>query len=94
MTFTTLIDVETLLDHLLAENLVIVDCRFSLAEPSLGQQQYVEGHIPGAVYAHLDDDLSSEPVTDRGRHPLPSPAAMSMTFSRLGIDEGDAGGCL
>ena len=88
MNYTTLIDVETLLDHLPDENLVIVDCRFSLAEPELGQQQYLEGHIPGAVYAHLDNDLSSSPVTDNGRHPLPSPASLAMTFAQLGIDEG------
>lgn len=86
--YTTLLDVETLRDHLLDENLVIVDCRFSLAEPELGPQQYLEAHIPRAVYAHLDNELSSAPVTDHGRHPLPSPATMSMVFSRLGIDEG------
>jgi thiosulfate/3-mercaptopyruvate sulfurtransferase len=42
---------------------------------------------PGAVYAHLDDDLSGPPVTDHGRHPLPTPQRLAQLFSRLGIDE-------
>ena len=88
MNFTTLIDAPTLNDHFTDANWVVVDCRFSLAEPALGRDQYLAAHIPGAVYAHLDNDLSSAPVTDNGRHPLPSPEAMAMLFSSLGIGMG------
>ena len=37
---------------------VVIDCRFSLADTEFGYQQYLSGHIPGAFYLHLDKDLS------------------------------------
>ncbi|HID53972.1 MAG TPA: sulfurtransferase [Anaerolineae bacterium] len=85
--YKTLIDTHALAQHLNNPNWVIVDCRFDLADTAVGRQQYQTAHIPGAVYAHLDNDLSSAPVTDRGRHPLPSPQTLAMLFSRLGIGE-------
>jgi thiosulfate/3-mercaptopyruvate sulfurtransferase len=63
----------------------IVDCRYELSDPDAGYRRYLEGHIPGAAYAHLHDDLSGPPLTDRGRHPLPSPERMVQVFSALGI---------
>ena len=86
--FTTLIDVEQLAENLSNPAWVIVDCRFSLDDTDFGRRAYYDGHIPGAVYAHLDEDLSSEPVTDNGRHPLPSPETLQERFGRLGIDSG------
>ncbi len=65
--------------------LVIVDCRFDLTNPAAGRAAYAAGHIPGAVYAHLDEALSGPPLTDCGRHPLPSEAALRATFGALGI---------
>ncbi len=66
---------------------VIIDCRFNLSgDTSAGQQAYQEKHIPGAVYAHLDTDLSNPPTTDYGRHPLPPAEKLCATFGRLGID--------
>ena len=70
------------------EHWVIVDCRFDLDRTEQGQTAYVDGHIPGAVYAHLERDLSSSPVTDSGRHPLPAPEAMREVFESLGIGDG------
>ncbi|MEM7332238.1 MAG: sulfurtransferase [Chloroflexota bacterium] len=84
--YTTLIDAQTVAAHLNNPDWVLVDCRFQLADVAWGQAEYEKSHIPGAIYAHLDDDLSSPPITDNGRHPLPSPEAMSETFSRMGID--------
>ena len=84
--FTTLIDVPTLAQHYENSDWVIVDCRFSLADTTAGRKAYEQAHITGAVYAHLDHDLSSAPVTDNGRHPLPTPTALTKLFSRLGID--------
>ena len=86
--FTTLIDVETLHAHLQNENWVVVDCRFSLAEPEAGRRAYEAGHIPGAVYAHLDKDLSNPPTTDHGRHPLPPPEILRARFGQMGISAG------
>ena len=85
MTFSTLIEADELRDLLDRSNLVIVDCRFKLVEPAAGEIAYQENHIPGAVYAHLDRDLSGEPFTDKGRHPMLSPDAMNALFRKLGV---------
>ncbi len=86
MAHTTLVSVTEQADHLGDPTWVIVDCRFNLGNTAEGEAAYLAGHIPGAVYAHLDRDLSSaQPVTDRGRHPLPSTAAMTALFGRMGI---------
>ena len=64
----------------------IVDCRFDLMAPDAGRRAYLEGHIPGAVYADLDRDLSGPITPDSGRHPLPDLQHAQAVFSRLGID--------
>ena len=69
-------------DCLKAGDCIVVDCRFDLANTGAGCAAYLESHIPGAVYAHLDDDLSGPVTPESGRHPLPEPAA----FAGLGID--------
>ena len=84
--YKTIINAKTVHAHLDDPNWVIVDCRFQLADVNWGREVYFESHIPGAVYAHLDDDLSGPPVTDNGRHPLPTPEALVATFSKMGID--------
>ena len=84
--FTTLIDALTLSRHAADPDWVIVDCRFSLDDTELGRRAYEAGHIPGAVYAHLDEMLSNPPATDNGRHPLPPPETLISRFGRLGID--------
>lgn len=67
------------------ESVVLVDCRFSLADPQLGRQQYLAGHIPGAYYLDLNQDLSSPAQPHGGRHPLPEVDVLSAKFSRMGI---------
>lgn len=54
--------------------------------PDAGRKAYLEGHIPGAVYADLDRDLSGPVTPDSGRHPLPKVRIADAMFSRLGID--------
>jgi Rhodanese-related sulfurtransferase len=50
----------------------VFDCRFSLADVEAGARAYAEGHIPGAHYVHLNNDLSAPHVPGKtGRHPLP-----------------------
>lgn len=83
--YQTLIDSQTLYASRHEPGWVIVDCRFDLADGSAGYRAYQAGHIPGAVYAHLDDDLSSPAGPFSGRHPLPAPAELIALFSRLGI---------
>jgi thiosulfate/3-mercaptopyruvate sulfurtransferase len=84
--YKTLISPADLLKHLDDPTWVVVDCRFSLKEPRRGRREYLEGHVPGAIYAHLDEDLSAPVVPGKtGRHPLPSPQEAGRSFSGLGI---------
>jgi thiosulfate/3-mercaptopyruvate sulfurtransferase len=66
----------------------IIDCRFELMAPEAGYAGYLEGHIPGAAYAHLDDDLAGPVNEESGRHPLPLPGALASTLRRLGVCSG------
>lgn len=85
MAYRTLISPEELFPHLGDDDWAVVDCRFNLAAPDEGAVLYREAHIPGAIYAHLERDLSA-PVTGRnGRHPLPAPEPLARAFSRWGI---------
>lgn len=89
MAFTTLVATDDLFEHLSDPNWTIIDCRFSLAEPELGRREYEEAHIPGALYAHLDEDLSGPIIPgDTGRHPLPAPERMAQRFGSWGICPG------
>jgi thiosulfate/3-mercaptopyruvate sulfurtransferase len=85
--YTTIISTDTLAAHL-ADSWAIVDCRFDLQQPHWGSAQYRDRHIPGAVYASLNDDLSSPPTGTNGRHPLPDVEQMAATFGRFGISDG------
>ena len=76
MPYNTLITTETLATHLRA-GWLIADCRYDLQSGTWGEDEYVAGHIPGAVYVSLSHDLSSTPTGANGRHPLPSPEAMT-----------------
>lgn len=84
----TLIDPAALSPHVADSTWVVVDCRFDLADPPKGEQLYLDTHIPGARYAHLDRDLSGEKTGTNGRHPLPTPDQMRHTFGALGIGPG------
>ncbi|WP_062310516.1 sulfurtransferase [Polynucleobacter sinensis] len=67
------------------EDVLLCDCRFDLANSLAGKKAYEEGHIPGAIYVDLDQDLSGSKTGKNGRHPLPTPEAWAQTKIRLGI---------
>ena len=97
----TLVDCATLRGLLERSDVAVIDCRFDLADSETGKRAYTQAHIPGAVYAHLDHDLSGPRHAGSGRHPLPSPDRLKGTFGRWGITTGtqviaydDAGGML
>ena len=69
-------------------SVAVIDCRFDLANPAWGETAYAQSHIPGAVYAHLDRDLSSPVTRMSGRHPLPDRMRLAQTLSQWGIDAG------
>ena len=85
MALTTLISSNELAAHLGDERLVIVDCRFDLADVAAGRRAYEAAHIPSAVYAHINDDLAGPTTGTNGRHPLPDANALAATLGRLGI---------
>lgn len=88
-------------EHFHSTNFRILDCRYDLNDPADGRQRYRKGHIPNAVYVHLDDELCAPVSEHGGRHPLPSLEDMARLFGRLGIERGvtpvvaydDDGGC-
>lgn len=86
---TTLIDTADLA-ALVPEQVLIVDCRFALGDPAQGERDYRDSHIPGAVHASLDRDLSdlSRQAEGLGRHPLPLESAFSALLSRWGWRDG------
>ena len=65
----------------------VLDCRFDLPRPDWGASAYAAGHVPNALYAHLDRDLSGPITPGSGRHPLPSLEPLAETFGRWGIDD-------
>lgn len=84
-----LISAQELSLHLPDPNWAIIDCRFSLDDVERGRRDYLSSHIPGAVYAHLDDDLSGNKIPgETGRHPLPEIPAFAERLSSWGIDSG------
>lgn len=85
--FDTLISVAELSRRIDDPDVVVVDCRFSLADPDQGRRDYALSHVPGAVYAHLDDDLAGPVTEDSGRHPLPNPDEFVATLRRWGVSQ-------
>jgi thiosulfate/3-mercaptopyruvate sulfurtransferase len=67
--------------------MTILDVRWRLDEPD-GHPTYLQGHLPGAVYASLDDELSDHSVAGRGRHPLPSGRGVEAAARRWGVRAG------
>ena len=88
--YTTLISAEQLMAlQASGQPLMVFDCSFDLMNPGAGDGLYAEAHIPGAVYMHLDRDLSDKSgapdTASGGRHPLPSPAKFATTLRRRGF---------
>ncbi|MDT5020749.1 MAG: thiosulfate/3-mercaptopyruvate sulfurtransferase, partial [Mycobacterium sp.] len=67
--------------------LTILDVRWRLDEPD-GRATYLQGHLPGAVYVSLDDELSDHSVAGCGRHPLPSGRSVEAAARRWGACAG------
>ncbi|MDP1609952.1 MAG: sulfurtransferase [Sulfuritalea sp.] len=64
----------------------VFDCRHDLRNTEYGRQAYARGHIPGALFLHLDEDLSGLANGGNGRHPLPEPADFARRMSECGVD--------
>lgn len=67
-----------------ADPVTVLDVRWRVDDPD-GREAYLLGHIPGAVYVSLEDELSDHSVTGRGRHPLPSGRRLQAAAREWGI---------
>ena len=83
--WNTLVQPETLAIGLGRPDVAVVDCRFTLVNPGAGESAFLVGHIPGAVYAHLDRDLSDITKKGDGRHPWPDAATFTAKLGEWGI---------
>jgi thiosulfate/3-mercaptopyruvate sulfurtransferase len=84
MELRTLIDAPSLAQRIEKHDVLVVDCRVDLADRALGPRVYAQGHVPGAVYANLETDLSDLSKHGLGRHPLPDAAAFSRVLASWG----------
>ncbi|MBS1888011.1 MAG: sulfurtransferase [Actinobacteria bacterium] len=81
-----LISATELAAELGAEGLVVLDVRWGLDDRDAGRRAYAAGHVPGALYAHLEDDLSDPDDEVAGQ--MPAPERLARTLERLGIGDG------
>ena len=79
---------EALARHLGHADWIVIDCRHDLANPAKGREQYAAGHVPGAFFASLDDDLAGRKSGRNGRHPLPDVATFAAFLNRCGVGPG------
>lgn len=83
--YATLIGAYELAQHLHEPDWVLVDCRFDLTNADFGYDAYARGHLPGAVFLDLENDLSGPKTGRNGRHPLPDPAHLAARLADCGI---------
>lgn len=86
MKHQTLISTQELAEKTKNPNWLVADCRFMLSRPEEKEQLYLKAHLPGAIYIHLDRDLSAPVIPGiTGRHPLPTAEEAARRFGQLGI---------
>lgn len=66
-----------------------LDARFHLMDAQAGQNAYNEGHIEGAVYVHLEKDMSAMEKVASGRHPMPNKEQLVDFIERVGLSVDD-----
>jgi thiosulfate/3-mercaptopyruvate sulfurtransferase len=81
----TLVTADELAAHLDDPNWRIFDCRHDLQDTAYGEKAYLKGHIPGALFLHLDRDLSGEKNGGNGRHPLPRKETFAAKMAACGV---------
>ncbi|MBC7716809.1 MAG: sulfurtransferase [Pseudorhodobacter sp.] len=87
--FSTLIQADDLMVAMDGRrDLVVLDVSFDLTDSQAGERSHAEGHVPAAIYVHLERDLSGVKTGRNGRHPLPDRSVFSRTVGQLGIRPG------
>ena len=84
---TTIVSTAVLAQHLTDPDWVILDCQHDLVQHAFGREAYARGHIPGARFVSMEDDLAGVKTGRNGRHPMPSVDALGAVFGRLGIGD-------
>lgn len=84
--YKNIVSVQSLRSRLDDPHWRILDCRSQLGDPHAGRRAYLQGHIPGALFVDLEEDLSGETSADSGRHPLPEVTDVERRLAQLGID--------
>lgn len=80
--------ISTIEAHELLGRAIFIDTRHQLSDRSWGEEGYRAGHIPGALFLHLDRDLSAKATGRNGRHPLPQPEGFVKLLRREGVRPG------
>src|SRR5256885_16223629 len=95
MKFGPLVDAAWLHEHLGDPDVRVIDFRWYL-QRRVGRDEYLHGHIPGAVFVALEDVTGEEGA---GRHPLPTAEQFERAMRQAGGDQttnvvgyADAGG--
>ncbi|MGJ3188709.1 sulfurtransferase [Paenarthrobacter sp. FR1] len=70
------------------ERTVLLDVRWVLGRTD-GHSEYLAGHLPGAVFVDLAEELADHAQPGLGRHPLPSPDRFQDAARSWGINDGD-----
>jgi thiosulfate/3-mercaptopyruvate sulfurtransferase len=86
-----LVSTAELARHLDDPDWLVIDCRHDLADPAAGLRAYREGHIPGAHFLSIDEDLSGPRTGANGRHPLPARDALAARLGQLGVRSAQPG---
>ncbi|PSF37529.1 sulfurtransferase [Aphanothece hegewaldii CCALA 016] len=87
--FSPIVSSQWLAQQLDNPSVIIIDCRFQLADPNWGYQQYLTNHIQGAYFLDLNRDLSAPVAKHGGRHPLPNPEQLAAKLGSIGIKSGE-----
>ena len=99
MSYKTIISAKNLIENINDPNYRLFDCRCDIKDTAYGLEAYNEGHIPGAIFIDVDNDLASEKNSTSGRHPLPNIEDIAYKLSKWGVSDNtqvviydDAGG--
>ncbi|MEP7068067.1 MAG: sulfurtransferase [Usitatibacter sp.] len=80
-----LVTTEELAAHLGDHAWIAIDTRHDMGDVEKGRRAYAAGHIPGAYFMHVDDDLAGPKTGKNGRHPLPDIAAFAAKLNERGV---------
>ena len=85
MNYSNMVSCADLASHVNDADWRVFDCRHQLSDVGYGEKAYAEGHVPGALFMHLDRDLSGPMSGRNGRHPLPDTELLARKLGAAGV---------